>query len=177
MEKLGVRPWPVGALSYKPKGGDFDSWSKHMPRSQAWSPLGAGLGGNRSMFLSHLSLSPSPPLSLRLKGYTLTWELKIIIIIIINLVVRWLSKPSDWNFNGEKYWNFWNSAVDSLLPLPSPQAPLHRQSNLLAACKYFLSTYEMSGAVLVSGHAASSGQRSTSSHDPCVLGGRVRWSK
>ena len=30
----------VGALSYKLKGHRFNSWSKHIPRLQVWSPGG-----------------------------------------------------------------------------------------------------------------------------------------
>ena len=42
----------IAALSHAPEGCGFDPQSGHMPRSQVWSPVGAGTTGNRLMFLS-----------------------------------------------------------------------------------------------------------------------------
>ena len=56
-------PGPCGSvgwvLSCKRKGGEFNSWSGHMPGLQVWSPAGACARCNRSMFLSHINVSLS----------------------------------------------------------------------------------------------------------------------
>ena len=61
------------ALPCNAKGHPFDSWSEHMPGLRVCSLVGAHTRDNRSMFLSHISVSlplsipPFPSTSLSLK--------------------------------------------------------------------------------------------------------------
>ena len=56
LKKLKL-PWPLsqwaGASFHAPKDRGFDSWSEHIPRLQVQSLLGAWMGDNQLMFLSH----------------------------------------------------------------------------------------------------------------------------
>ena len=49
----------VGALSRRPKGHRFDSWSGHIPRLQVCSPVKVHTKSNQKMFLTLISLSLS----------------------------------------------------------------------------------------------------------------------
>ena len=61
----GVAPL-VGASACKPKSCGFSSWSGHIPGLWVRSPLRVYMGGNQSMFLSHIDVSLSSSLSLTL---------------------------------------------------------------------------------------------------------------
>ena len=52
----------VWISSCNPEGHRFGSWSGHMPGLQVQLPIEVCLGGNQSMFLSHIDVSlPLPP--------------------------------------------------------------------------------------------------------------------
>ena len=56
----------VGVLSCALRGCGFDSWWGHVPGLQVPSPVRGHMGGNQSMFLSHINVSlPPPPSSLK----------------------------------------------------------------------------------------------------------------
>ena len=57
----------VGASSCTPKGCRFDSQSGQIPRLWVQAPVGEHLGGNQSMFLSHIDVCLSLFLLLSLK--------------------------------------------------------------------------------------------------------------
>ena len=67
-EKGALARWLSG-LEHRPthqKVGLIDPQSGHMPRLQVRSLVRARTGGSQSMFLSHMSLSPSLPTPLEL---------------------------------------------------------------------------------------------------------------
>ena len=63
------------ALARTPTGYGFNPSSKHIPRLYVRSPIRARMGGNPSMFLSHISVSLSLPSSLS-KIHILWWGFK-----------------------------------------------------------------------------------------------------
>ena len=55
--------------SHEPKGPRFRSWSGHTPRLWVQSLVGAHMGGNLSVFLSHIDIPLSLSSSLSLKKF------------------------------------------------------------------------------------------------------------